>query len=55
MARNFIKDGFIAIGLYLALAYGTNAGKLIFESSRGVGRVVEAFQGRSNIVTGAGA
>ena len=52
MGKDFVRRGFWAIGLYLVVAYGTNAGKLIFESSRGVCRVVEAFQRRAHITAG---
>lgn len=53
MGRDFVKKGFWLIGTYLVVVYATGSGKVIYESSRGVGRVIEAFQGRSNVVTGA--
>lgn len=41
-----LRYGFGAIGLYLVLYYGTNAGKLISAGASGAATDVKAFQGR---------
>lgn len=51
-SNRIIKSTTTLVAAYLILSYATGSGKLIFEATRGYGRVVEALQGRSNITTG---
>lgn len=46
MGRQFLKYGFITIGVYLGAVYATGAGKLIDSSTSGAANLVKAFQGR---------
>jgi hypothetical protein len=46
MANKFMRYGFGAIGLYLVLYWGTNAGTVISAGAKGVSQDVQAFQGR---------
>lgn len=46
MSRKFLTYGAGLIALYLAVAYGTNAGKLISSSASGASTVIKSFQGR---------
>jgi hypothetical protein len=46
MGRKALMIGGTLIGLYLVVAYTSNAGKLITDSTAGATGVIKAFQGR---------
>ena len=39
--------GFVTIGIYLAVAYSTGAGRVLTAGSSGLGSLIRDFQGRS--------
>jgi hypothetical protein len=47
MGRQFMRYGFGAIALYIVVAQGTNAGQAFSAGASGVGKVVNAFQGKT--------
>lgn len=46
MSRTILKYSAGLIALYLAVAYGTDFGKLIDQTTKGASTVVKSFQGR---------
>ena len=46
MGRQFMKYGFGAIALYIAVANGSNFGDNFLKGAKGTGTVINAFQGQ---------
>jgi hypothetical protein len=47
VGRQFLKYGFGAIALFIAVSNGSNFGDNFLKGARGTGVVVNAFQGKS--------